>query len=206
MAIDKTSPELTEEQMDLFNKMTALQQRVCIELVKGSEQIDAYRTAKGKKEVNGNTAKACVSRMLTNANVVAFMDSIKRTKLNEAIMTREEGLLILSNMARTSTSDVIDFAQVVVEDAEGNKKAQTIWSIKDSAQHSPDKLACIHEVTAGKDGLKVKMHDQKTAIQMISRIEGWDKPSEADQVERQKTQEERVIELAAAVEVNNLLK
>lgn len=211
MAIKKTSVEMTDEQMELFNALTQLQQRVCINVIQGSTNVDAYKKAKGNKGVKQATAETCVSRMLQNAKVKLFMGSMRRQSVNNAIMSRQEAIEILSNMARTATSDVIEFEHIDVEtapDKDGNTRTvkQAVWSIKDSAKHDADKLACISEVSVGKDGLKIKTHDQKDAIKILSKLEGWDKPSEADTVERQKTQEERILEMAAAVKVAGELK
>ena len=70
MAIKKTSVEMTDEQMELFNALTKLQQAVCLNLIKGHSNIDSYKKAKGATKVKQATAESTISRMLKNNKVI----------------------------------------------------------------------------------------------------------------------------------------
>ena len=204
MAIKKTL-EMTDGQKELFSKLTPLQKKMVTYYIKGLGPSASHKKAGGKCKTEANR-RIMANEILSKPYVKMFLESVREVSVNNAIMSRQEAIEILSNMARTATSDIIEFEHIDVEtapDKDGKVRIvkQTVWSIKDSAKHDTDKLACISEVSVGKDGLKIKTHDQKDAIKILSKLEGWDKPSEADTVERQKTQEERILEMAAAVKV-----
>ena len=170
---DKQPITLTPEQMEMAKSLSNLQRMTILNKHMGMAPVDAYFAAGGKAKTPGSAA-ASVSRMLKDVKVMAFDDSIIAAATTSAIMTREEAMLILTNQARTNVSDIADFRKVRVgEDEEGEAVYQTVWDLKNSDELTPEQSASIMEVSAGKDGLKFKMHDQKAAIKQLSDMEGW---------------------------------
>lgn len=91
---------MTKEQQGLFKQLrTKLQRETCLGILKGMSQRQAYYAAGGKAK-NDNSADACVSELLANPKVKAFMDAMYAEQVNSTIMTRDEALGILGNMAR----------------------------------------------------------------------------------------------------------
>ena len=41
-------------------------------------------------------------------------------------------------------------------------------------------MAAISELTAGKDGLKIKLHDPKAAIKQLAEMRGWEAPKKTE--------------------------
>jgi len=41
-------------------------------------------------------------------------------------------------------------------------------------------ICAISELTAGKDGLKVKLHDQKAAMKQLAELMGYNKPQQVE--------------------------
>lgn len=166
---------MTPEQKDLFDKLTQLQQRVATNVLAGMTQRQAYLTAGGKAK-NDESADATASEILRNPSVVAFMDSMKMQAVSDAIMTREEAMAKLSLIGRTDLKDIVTFQTFEVgRDLEtGEPVNQTGWFIPDNVLSNPAKLAIISELTAGKDGIKIKTHSQLAAIAQLAKMQGWE--------------------------------
>lgn len=173
------SKKLTAEQQKLFDVLTPLQKRFALAIIKGRNQTDAYKTAKGKAK--GDAMRAAASRMYANVNVVAFLQAVQGEVVDEAIMTREEALKRLSKMGRTSITDIAEFSNSVVgEDEDGQPVYQAVWSFRNSTLQDPDAMSAIAELTTGKDGIKLKMHDPKAAIKQLAEMQGWEAPKKSE--------------------------
>lgn len=173
------SKKLTAEQQQLFDALTPLQKRFSLAIIKGKNQTDAYKAAKGKAK--GDNLRKAAHAIATNCDVLAFIKSVQGEIVDEAIMTREEALRRLSNIGRTSIADIADFSNSIVgEDEDGEPVYQAVWSFKNSSLQDPDSMSAISELTVGKDGIKLKMHDPKAAIKQLSEMQGWEAPKRAE--------------------------
>ena len=82
----ETLPEMTEEQVLLFEKLTRLQRRICINVLSGMKGTEAYKKAGGKaKDVSMG---AC--EILANPNVNRFMQCMERQAARAALCTTED--------------------------------------------------------------------------------------------------------------------
>lgn len=172
-----TSKKLTAEQQCLFDELTSLQKKFVTHLLKGKNQTDAYKKAGGKAKT-ATTARACASEILANPNVHSFMSSMEGSAIDEAIMTREEALKRLTTMGRARITDLVEFGEYQIgEDDEGRPVIQAAWKFKDSVRQSPELLDAISELTTGKDGIKLKLHDARGAIKQMAEMEGWQAPA-----------------------------
>jgi hypothetical protein len=95
----KTEVSLTPEQVELSEKLTHLQRMTIIGLVQGKSQRKAYRDAGGKSK-SDRTADAVVCKMLTNANVHLFYNSLVKSVTAGSVLTRTEALEKLTEIAR----------------------------------------------------------------------------------------------------------
>ena len=165
---------MNAEQKILFDNLTNLQQRVATNVLAGMSQRQAYYAAGGTAS-SDDSADATCSVMLSDTKVVAFMDSMKAEAVSNAVMSRQEALEKLSNLARTDLKDLVEFGSYELgSDGEGNPIVQAAWRIKDSVLQDPQKMAAISELTAGKDGIKIKTHSPITAIQQLAKMQGWE--------------------------------
>lgn len=169
---------MNESQKALFDKLTELQQRLCTNVISGMSQRQAY-VAAGGKAVSESAIDSGASEILRNPQVIAFMDSMKDQAISKAVMTRQEALERLSNFARTDLKDLVEFGnyEIGVDDETGKPIVQASWSIKDSALQDPEKMAAISELTASKEGIKIKTHSPITAIQQLAKMQGWESAS-----------------------------
>lgn len=88
----------TPEQQALFDKLTTLQKRVCMNILNGMTRPQAYREAGGRAK--GDAVNNVVSVMMRNVHVKAFMDEMYSYDLNQTVMGREEAMEILSGFSR----------------------------------------------------------------------------------------------------------
>jgi phage terminase small subunit len=171
---------MTEEQKALFDDLTTLQQEVSLASLSGKNDIDSYKASSGKA-ATVKAMESSVSQILGNHKVVRFMDAMKAVAVNDAIMSRDEALVILSNNARVKVSDIATFSYVQLgEDEDGNPIMGSVWKMKDSEDIDKDVLSCIKSVTMTKQGPKIELHDQQAAIKQLSTMQGWDSANKVD--------------------------
>lgn len=171
---------LTKEQKALFDALTALQKKFVTHLIKGKNQTDAYKAAGGKAK--GDSVHVQASRMISFDKVQAFLQSVQYEAVSEAIMTRTEALERLTVMGRARIRDLVDFSEhkIGVDADTGEEVIQAAWRFKDSVKQHPELLDAIAEVTAGKEGIKLKLHDSRGAIKQIGEMQGWEAPKKTE--------------------------
>lgn len=177
----KKDISFTPHQMELASKLTPLQRKFIIELIRpNTSKRQAYIAAGGK--ANGEVSQdASAYRMFKNVQVRAFYDAIMEAKTVNSIMEREEALEILSNNARVKMTDVADFSRIEVgKDENDNPIMQTVWQMKDSNDIDPSVLSCIKSVTMTKAGPKIELHDQQGAIKQLTDMQGWSAPKKTE--------------------------
>jgi phage terminase small subunit len=171
---------MTPEQSALFDKLTRLQRRVCIAFLKpGATARGAYYEAGGTAKTP-SSADTSVSEIMSKPQVRAFLDEMAKTAVRNAIMEKEEAMEILSRQARTSLSDLVEWARYPIASSMETGEVtewQTGWRIKPSVEQDPEKMALISELTAGKEGIKIKTHSQREALQLLGKFRGWEAPT-----------------------------
>ncbi|MEI9532993.1 terminase small subunit [Moellerella wisconsensis] len=173
-------PTLTDEQKVLFDALTKQQQQFALGILKGLNQTDAYKQA-GYKAKSEKAAGVSASQIFGNLRVKAFLDSMNEAAISSAIMTREEALERLSSIGRSSVSEMVEFSEHKMGvDDDGNPVIQAVWKFKDSVLQDSKALAAISELTAGKDGIKLKLHDPKAAIKQLADMQGWEPPKKIE--------------------------
>ena len=187
ITIDNRTIELSDHQVDSFHALTRLQQGVALGVLEGLSQREAYRRAGGKAKLDV-TADAACSRILTDVKVRNFLDSVRPVQVGNSakviansIMSRQEMLERLSSIARTNIDDVISLHNnPLIDEETGEVVAQAGWAFKDTSDMTGAGTALISELTAGKDGLKIKTHSQVAAMKQIADLEGYNKPQQLE--------------------------
>jgi phage terminase small subunit len=177
----RTDIKLTSEQLELASKLTPLQRKFVLELIKpGTSQRQAYLTAGGKAKTE-SAQDASASVMISNAKVKAFYDSLLSLIASDSIMTKQEALERLSKTARATIHDICTFKLTQVgEDADGNPVMQTVWEMKNAEEIDPVIAASIKSVTFTKTGPKIEMYDAHGSIKLLSDIQGWNAPKKTE--------------------------
>lgn len=130
----------------------------------------SYNAANMKPETVTNKAHALIKR----GDVRARLDELNASAVSSVVMTRKEALERLSTFARTDLSDLVEFGSYEIGEQDGQPVMQASWHIRDSILQDPKKLAAISELSATKDGIKIKTHSPLQAIQQLAKLQGWD--------------------------------
>lgn len=174
------SKKLTAEQQQLFDVLTPLQKKFVTHLLNGKNQTAAYRAAGGKAKTD-EAARSSASQILTKLNVQAFLASVQYEAVSDAIMTYEEAMERLTVMGRARLRDLVEFSEHDMgKDENGQPIIQAVWRFKDSVKQTPELLDAIAELTAGKEGIKLKLHDARGAIKQLAEMRGWEAPKKSE--------------------------
>lgn len=171
--------KMTEEQKALFDKLTTLQQQVALNSLSGMSNIDSYRNSCGKAKTD-RAKEVSAGQILSKLEVVAFLDAMKEVAVNNAIMSREEMMERLSSIGRVSINDLVEWGSYTVTDDNGEKAKQSVWAVKESAMQNPEAMATISELSAGKDGIKIKQHSPLAAMKQLAELAGYEAPKQIE--------------------------
>ena len=180
--VDDKIVELSDEQVALFDALTRLQQGVVTGHLQGMSPADAHRYAKGTCKNEENRTRLA-GEILRNPSVVKFLDTMQNAqqqRLAEAVMSRDEVALRLSEIARTNIDDVLTLTNKNLFDETGEIVQQGSWSFKDPGEMRGAGTSMISELTVGKQGVKVKLHSQVDAMKQLSTLMGYDKPTQLE--------------------------
>lgn len=171
---------MNEEQKKLADKLTKLQLRTVLNMVAGLSQREAYYAAGGTAK-SPESADVIVCKMLRETKVKAFHDSLIDSVARDAVITRQQALERLSQIAMTNVSDVAIFRTVEVgEDKDGNPVRQSVWELKDAEDIEGRSLSAIAELSSSGSGLKFKLHSPLAAIKQLADMEGWEAPKKLE--------------------------
>lgn len=155
--------------------LTPKQEAFCIAYLKTGNASEAYRQAYSTKRMQPATINVKASELLANGKIAVRLKELNSKAVTDAVMTRQEALERLSRFARTDLAELVEFgAHELGEDDSGQPVIQSTWRIKDSVLQDPEKLAAIAELTAGRDGIKIKTHSPLHAIQQLAKMQGWE--------------------------------
>lgn len=179
VTIDGRTVSLTDEQLSMFDGLTKLQKGVA--LVKLNQPLmtdyETYVKGGGRAKTK-ESIEACASELLSNPKMARFLTSFNAERLAPAVMSRDEMLERLTTMARTNINDIVN---IINSDEEymncesGDVVAgQTAWSLKPLNEMTNGGIDAISELTAGKEGYKFKLHDQRAAMKQLAELMGYD--------------------------------
>ena len=170
---DEYEYPLTEHQKLLFHRLTPLNQKFALAIIKGKSRIAAYIDAQGR-EADYAIMNTGASRIFNHPHVLAFIKSVRETIVSESIMDRKEALERLTRTARAGIHEIADLDDVeIIVDEEGRPMIRGSWTIRD---RDPEKISMMQEILSSKDAHKIKMQ----AIQQLAKMEGWDAPEKKE--------------------------
>lgn len=176
-------PKMTDEEYEAYGKLSTLQKEFVRAKMQGMNDTDAYKATSGKATTEGSIRKQA-NQMVTNGNIAHFLNLIDQRDVQSAVMSREEMLERLSAMARTSVADVVDIIRPddqLMDMATGKViTGQTMWSLKAVEDMTNGGLSAISELTAGKEGFKFKLQDQRAAMKQLAELLGYDAPQKVE--------------------------
>ncbi len=127
------------------------------------------------------SAKESESTILTNPNLEELLAELRKAHIIKNLITREEAMEVLSDMAKTEMGDIIEFGDLDVgEDENGDPVVCGTWRFRGSKDLTKAVRRSIHEVSSSTQGLKIKQHDQKAAIKLLAEMLGWNEAKKVD--------------------------
>lgn len=174
---------LNEDETAAWNALTDLQKRFVYQVLKGKSPVAAYVAAGGEARTYATRASGA-SLLRHNPKIEKIINIFESLELSPLIMGPVEMAETLSAMARTNISDVVTFVdkdEEMMNLATGEiTKGVTHWSLKHANDMGNGGILAISEVTATKEGLKIKMHDQKAAMKQLAELQGYDKAKKTE--------------------------
>lgn len=162
--------------------LTPKQERFCLAYLETGNASEAYRRAYDAENMKPSTIHSRAYELLDNSEIAARLEELNRSAVTSAVMSRTEALEKLSALARTDLKDLVEFGEYELgsDPDSGAPIIQTSWRIKSSALQDPVKMAAISELTASKEGIKIKTHSPLTAIQQLAKMQGWEAAQKFD--------------------------
>ncbi|MGL5727501.1 MAG: terminase small subunit [Plesiomonas sp.] len=182
ISIDDRSVALTDNQIEMFKKLSRLQQGMVLYTLEGDAPADAHKRAGGVCKTESHRTRLA-GEILRKPAVMEFLDSVREARLErlaDAIMSRDEMAERLTKIARTDVSDLMVLHNVPLFDQQGEIVQQGSWAFKDVTEMGGYGVGMISELTVGKMGTKVKLHDQTAAMKQLSTLMGYDKPTQVE--------------------------
>lgn len=161
--------------------LTQKQENFCLAYIETGNASEAYRRSYNASNMKPETVVVRASELMSKSNIKVRVEELRGKAESKAIMTREEALERLTRMARVRITDVAEFREDIVgEDDKGNPVKATNWRIRNSDELSEEAAASIKSVTATKLGPKLEMHDPMTALNQLSKMQGWEAAQKFD--------------------------
>ena len=186
VTLDGRTVTLTDEQLSMFGELTKLKQGVAINTLAGMKPADAHRNAGGKCANEANRAKLG-SEILNNPEVSRFIETFKTDPspaLARAIMTREDMLSDLTDIANATIFDVMEFhndGDDIMNMETGEQfSGQSVIHVKSMDKIDPKFHKLIKGVKQTKYGIELILHDSMAARKQIADLCGYDAPKKTE--------------------------
>ncbi|WXL23926.1 terminase small subunit [Ectopseudomonas mendocina] len=154
--------------------LTQKQEAFCLAYLETGNASESYRRSYSAARMKEKQVWEEASKMLSHPKVAQRLAELNQAAVSAAVMSRQEALERLSLFARTDLSDLVEFGTYEIGEQDGQPVIQASWKIKDSALQDPKKLSAIAELSATKDGIKIKTHSPLQAIQQLAKLQGWE--------------------------------
>jgi len=172
--------KLSAHQTALFDSLTKLQQKTALGVLAGLTQRQAYKKAGGSAK-NEGSMDALASRCLSNVKVKEFIRSVRHEEANHAIMSRDEAMVRLSNIARAGINHIGELTP------EGLVMHENI---------PIEVQECIENFSAYDGKVTVKLKSGTEAIKQLRAMEAWDLAPSNEQPEDPIDERTDVLEVA----------
>lgn len=160
-------------------RLTAKREAFCLAYLELGNASEAYRRSYNASKMKDKQVWEEASKLLAIPMVAQRISELNQKAVSHAVMTRQRALERLSLIAETSITDILEFDQQELEGPDGPVR-ETIWRMKDSSEIPEIAAATIKSVTMTKFGPKIEMYDRVTAIQQLSKMQGWESAQKMD--------------------------
>jgi phage terminase small subunit len=161
--------------------LTPKQESFCLAYLETGNASEAYRRSYSASRMKDKQIWEESSKLLASPKVAQRLVELNASAVSSAVMTRQRALERLSLIAETSITDILEFDQQELDGPDGPVR-ETIWRMKDSAEIPDIAAATIKSVTMTKFGPKIEMYDRLSAIQQLSKMQGWEAAQKLDHI------------------------
>lgn len=135
--------------------LTPKQKKFADEYLTDLNATRAYKVAYPKIKKD-EVSRANGSRLLTNANVAAYINKRMKEREKRTEITQDR---VLQELAKIGFADVTDYVTI-----EG-----PYVRVKSTADIPPDKIGAIAGIKEGANGIEIKLNDKGKALELIGR-------------------------------------
>jgi phage terminase small subunit len=141
--------------------LTDKQKLFCIEYCKNFNATQSYVNV--YKTVNFNSARVQASRLLTNDNILSYIDELKKSLTSNLKLEIND---ILENLTKIAFSDMGNYVEWgnKLDDGNSTIEDKNYAILKDSSLVD---TALVTEIQSTKAGLKIKLADKLKALGML---------------------------------------
>jgi phage terminase small subunit len=141
--------------------LTDKQKLFCIEYCKNFNATQSYVNV--YKTVNFNSARVQASRLLTNDNILSYIDELKKSLTSNLKLEIND---ILENLTKIAFSDMGNYVEWGNKPDDGNLTIEdkNYAILKDSSLLD---TSLVTEIQSTKAGLKIKLADKLKALGML---------------------------------------
>jgi phage terminase small subunit len=175
--------ELSEEQLTAYGNLTKLQKGAALASLAGMKPAEAHRQAGGTCK-NESHRSRLGAEILNKPEVVRFVLSMAvepSAEIASAVLSRDEILMDLTDIARTTIDDVVTFSERPLVDMENGMQVLTSTIHVRSISEIPEGARkSIKSVKQTKNGLELVMHDSLVARKQIAEMCGYNAPTKTE--------------------------
>jgi len=175
--------ELSEEQLTAYGNLTKLQKGVALASLGGSEPAEAHRIGGGKCKNEPQRYDLGI-QILVNPSVKRFMATMAvnpSAEIASAVLSRDEILIDLTDIARTTIDHVATFSERPLVDMEnGMKVLMSTIHVRSISEIPEGARKAIKSVKQTKNGLEIVMHDSLVARKQFSEMCGYNAPTKTE--------------------------
>lgn len=175
--------ELNDEQLNAYESLTKLQRGVALASLGGAKPEEAHRIGGGTCK-NEKNRKDLGGQILANPSVQRFLSTMATPvapDIAAAVLSRDELLVDLTNIARTDLRAVMSFTERSLIDAEsGGEVLASSIHIKSMDEIPEHAWKAIKSVKQTKHGLELVLYDTLQARKQIAEMCGYNAPSKTE--------------------------
>ena len=146
-------------------ELTDKQRLFCIYYIKYFNATKAYQKAYG---CSYETAMVEGFRTLRNPKIELEIEKLKQHKLNQVMLSEEDIFQRYMYIAFSDITDYVNFGKREIEILEDNQSKTIEVNYVDFKDSNEVDGTIISEISQGKNGVSIKLHDKMKALQWLS--------------------------------------
>ncbi|MBO3333466.1 terminase small subunit [Clostridium perfringens] len=146
-------------------ELTDKQRLFCIYYIKYFNATKAYQKAYNSSYIVANSEGY---KLLVNPCIKSEIEKLKQHKLNQVMLSEEDIFQRYMDIAFSDITDYVNFGKREIEILEDNQSKTIEVNYVDFKDSNEVDGTIISEVSQGKNGVSIKLHDKMKALQWLS--------------------------------------